>query len=191
MLPWQPFLAFYIWGAHWRYLKNTTEPSMCGDDAALCQITLTTCFFCYNFFPEVAQNSPRIPWVFQVSRFFQVCGHPEHSVEMFLSNVYIHTLEVSCASCRHTSGIARPDDVVKQCIINIQNHILRVISHHFNYGASTLHNKHRQVGYSLTVSHLHVAVNSCHEMRQALVASSCVITYCTCTVRYCRPARHC
>jgi len=43
MLPWQPFLAFYILGAHWRHLKNTTEPSMCGGDAALCQITLTTC----------------------------------------------------------------------------------------------------------------------------------------------------
>jgi len=44
MLPWQPFFAFYIWGAHWRHLKNTTEPSMCGGVAALCQITLTTCF---------------------------------------------------------------------------------------------------------------------------------------------------
>jgi len=44
MLPWQPFLAFYIWGAHWRHLKNMTEPSMCGSDAALYQITLTTCF---------------------------------------------------------------------------------------------------------------------------------------------------
>ena len=44
MLPCQPFLAFYIWGAHWRRLKNMTEPSMCGGDAALCQITLTTCF---------------------------------------------------------------------------------------------------------------------------------------------------
>ena len=43
MLPWQPFLAFYIWGAHWRHLKNMTEPSICGGDAALCQITLTTC----------------------------------------------------------------------------------------------------------------------------------------------------
>jgi len=42
-LPWQPFLAFYIWGAHWRHLKNTTEPFMCIGDAALCQITLTTC----------------------------------------------------------------------------------------------------------------------------------------------------
>jgi len=30
MLPWQPFLAFYIWGAHWRHLNNATEPSMCG-----------------------------------------------------------------------------------------------------------------------------------------------------------------
>ena len=37
------FLAFYIWGAHWRHLANTTEPSMCCGDAALCQITLTTC----------------------------------------------------------------------------------------------------------------------------------------------------
>ena len=36
--------AFYIWGAHWRHLKNTTEPSMSCGDAALCQITLTTCF---------------------------------------------------------------------------------------------------------------------------------------------------
>jgi len=45
MLPWQQFLAFYIWGAQWRHLKNTTEPSMCGTDAALCQITLTTCLF--------------------------------------------------------------------------------------------------------------------------------------------------
>jgi len=30
-------------GAHWRQLANTTEPSMCGGDAALCQINLTTC----------------------------------------------------------------------------------------------------------------------------------------------------
>jgi len=40
MLPWQPFLASYIWGAHWRHLANTTEPSMFGGDEALCQITL-------------------------------------------------------------------------------------------------------------------------------------------------------
>jgi len=45
MLPWQPFWAFYIWGAHWRHLQNMTESSMCGSDAALCQITLTTCYY--------------------------------------------------------------------------------------------------------------------------------------------------
>jgi len=39
------FLAFYILGAHWCHLANTTEPSMCGGDAALCQITLTTCYY--------------------------------------------------------------------------------------------------------------------------------------------------
>jgi len=38
------FLAFYIWGAHWCDLANTTEPSVCGGDAALCQVTLTTCY---------------------------------------------------------------------------------------------------------------------------------------------------
>jgi len=31
-------------GAHWRHLANTVEPSMCGVDAALRQITLATCY---------------------------------------------------------------------------------------------------------------------------------------------------
>jgi len=35
--------GFLHMGAHWRRLANTTEPSMCGGDAALCQITLITC----------------------------------------------------------------------------------------------------------------------------------------------------
>jgi len=32
-------------GSHWRYLANTTEPSVCVGHAALCQIALTTCLF--------------------------------------------------------------------------------------------------------------------------------------------------
>jgi len=51
-------LAFYIWGAHWRHLKNTTEPSMCGGDAALCQITLTTCF-CFSQMVSIVDWSSR------------------------------------------------------------------------------------------------------------------------------------
>jgi len=31
-------------GAHWPNLANTTEPSVCGGDATLCQISLTTCY---------------------------------------------------------------------------------------------------------------------------------------------------
>ena len=31
------------WGAHWRYLGNMIELSLCGRVAALCQISLTTC----------------------------------------------------------------------------------------------------------------------------------------------------
>jgi len=35
----------HVWNGcgHWRHLANTTEPSICGSDAALCQITLATC----------------------------------------------------------------------------------------------------------------------------------------------------
>ena len=31
----------------WRHLANTIESSVCGGDAALCQITLTTCYYYY------------------------------------------------------------------------------------------------------------------------------------------------
>jgi len=31
------------WGAHWRHLANTIEPSVCGGDAPVRQIILTTC----------------------------------------------------------------------------------------------------------------------------------------------------
>ena len=32
------------WGPHWRNLANTIEPSLCGGDAAVCELTLTTKF---------------------------------------------------------------------------------------------------------------------------------------------------
>ena len=35
----------YWWGAYWHKLTNTTEPSVCGGDAAFWQITLTTCYY--------------------------------------------------------------------------------------------------------------------------------------------------
>jgi len=38
------FLSCHIWGVHWRNLANTTELFLYGGDAALCQITLTTCY---------------------------------------------------------------------------------------------------------------------------------------------------
>jgi len=33
--------------AHWRHLANTIEPSVCGGSPFLCQITFTTCYYCY------------------------------------------------------------------------------------------------------------------------------------------------
>jgi len=38
------------WEARWCHLANTTEPSVCCGDAALCQIISTICFnYCCNF----------------------------------------------------------------------------------------------------------------------------------------------
>jgi len=36
-----------ICGAHWRHSVNTTEPPVCGGDAALCHVTLTTYYYYY------------------------------------------------------------------------------------------------------------------------------------------------
>jgi len=54
--------------AHWRHLANTIEPSVCGSDAALCQITLTACYSsdrhrascsqCYSHGLNCLQHSP-------------------------------------------------------------------------------------------------------------------------------------
>ena len=42
-----PKEACLRWGAHWRHLANTTKLTMCGGDAACCQITLTAYFICF------------------------------------------------------------------------------------------------------------------------------------------------
>ena len=35
---------------HWRQVANTIEPSVCDSDVALCQITLTTCYYRYCYY---------------------------------------------------------------------------------------------------------------------------------------------
>jgi len=61
----QPFLAFYTRDAQCCHLADTTEPSMCGGDAALCQITLTTCYIiviirCYVTLSSWAIDNTRL-----------------------------------------------------------------------------------------------------------------------------------
>ena len=50
---WQPVFGFLYMGSHWRHLANTTEPFVCGSDAAVCQITLTILFL-FGFMRHVA-----------------------------------------------------------------------------------------------------------------------------------------
>ena len=67
-------ILHYIWGAHWRHLANTIEPSICGGDAVLCQFTLTTCFHIITFtqadapYQAAAQIEPRTNGTLRVSR---------------------------------------------------------------------------------------------------------------------------
>jgi len=35
---------------NWRHLANTIEPSVCGGDTVLCQISLTTCYYYYYYY---------------------------------------------------------------------------------------------------------------------------------------------
>jgi len=48
-------IVFTRW--HWsqHHLANTIEPSVCGGDAALCQVTLTTCY--YYFYDDVQNDN--------------------------------------------------------------------------------------------------------------------------------------
>jgi len=41
---WMPIGVYYV-NAHWRHLGNTTEPPVCGGDAASRQITLSICYY--------------------------------------------------------------------------------------------------------------------------------------------------
>jgi len=45
--------------AHWRYLANTIEPSVCGGDVVLCQITSTACYY-YTPFTRYNRLSNRL-----------------------------------------------------------------------------------------------------------------------------------
>jgi len=47
----------YGW-AHWRHLANTTKPSVGCGDAALCQITLTTCYWSLPYFFAICCQQP-------------------------------------------------------------------------------------------------------------------------------------
>ena len=57
-------------GAEWRHLLNSIAPSMCGSDAAFCQVTLTACY--YVMWSELNKrsaglNSGQIPLAYRSS----------------------------------------------------------------------------------------------------------------------------
>jgi len=63
--------------ARWRHLSNTTEPSVCGSNAALCEINLTTCLHSLPFYPipkilkhlSIGQTPLKVPLLLEASTF--------------------------------------------------------------------------------------------------------------------------
>jgi len=51
------------WLEGWQGLANTIQPSMCGGDAAFCQITLTTCYvWCLTELHEITNIASAFSW---------------------------------------------------------------------------------------------------------------------------------
>jgi len=79
-----PKEACLRWGAHWRHLANTTKLTVCGGDAACCQITLTTYFIC--FIDCCVWNKVYSSWVLNSVRLWTVSNgdiadeHPQNHI---------------------------------------------------------------------------------------------------------------
>jgi len=88
--------------AHWRHLSITIEPFTCGGDVAVCQITLTTCFFALKFTRSHTQsaNLYRVPAV----RFVSTCQ---------VSLLVLRSTNALCLDGHVTAGRTR------KCIHNV------------------------------------------------------------------------
>jgi len=105
----------YSMGSHWHNLANTTEPSVCGGDVALCQITYRTCYYHLHYY------MPSMFWycwlgirksIWPVKTWVMRCWHGCLSV----SEVQINVL--------HMVQILSP---IFSCFIKIQNGLTFVV----------------------------------------------------------------
>ena len=87
-----------IWGAHWRHLANMTEPSVCGGDAALRQITLNTCSSC--------DREAAVTLTFELDpNWFKVNQHTRsHLVQQLLPR---HRHRTDCFTSKTTNVVVR------------------------------------------------------------------------------------
>jgi len=67
--------------AHWGHLANRIEPSVCGGDAALCQITWTACYFCCYYYGRLYLVT------FNFNQFLDAVLYDHMSVLVIITNV--------------------------------------------------------------------------------------------------------
>jgi len=105
-------LAFY-----WRHLANTTELSVCGGDAALCQITFNTCSNnATNLHHWTSHSTPCCPTTWRsycdhklLWRHFTVCIQVDCHQRMFVSSL----------TCFYSCDITVPARLLYHCLHSI------------------------------------------------------------------------
>jgi len=85
--------------AHWRHLSNTTEQSVLGDDAALCQVTYSTCYYYFKLFKMCSNTLLN-------SRY---CLIREFPVTKFTMNVLVSLIGLMIGQCYQSTTVTDCD----------------------------------------------------------------------------------
>jgi len=116
-------IVFLYMGCTLAHLANTTEPCVCGGDAALCQITLTTCYYykCKDYNPHEKSTAGAL---YKTNLAVTFCIDMAHRVTVPppLTVITIITISVSMdvygAVSHHSHGESSPGAFDEQCRIS-------------------------------------------------------------------------
>jgi len=83
--------------AHWRHVANAIEPSVCCSDAALCQITLTTCIVSYTkMFIQSVTITLRL--LRRLNEEGKACGNIKEVAQSVVTTHETHATHAPCLS---------------------------------------------------------------------------------------------
>jgi len=95
--------------APWRHLANTTKPSVCGDDAVLCQLLRPPYFYYRSTWPTVLESVSRVLpslWKFPPSLNWYDHPLPSYSDRLLLT-IQLRDLDLLTLVSGHTWRVTR------------------------------------------------------------------------------------